>query len=59
VQDLFKALADPIRREILFLVVKRDLTVTEINNHLNLPPSTLSHHLMILYQSGLVTKKKI
>jgi DNA-binding transcriptional ArsR family regulator len=54
--DVFKALADPTRREILQLVCEDELTVTEISKrvaHLT-PQPGVSRHLAILRAAGLV-----
>jgi ArsR family transcriptional regulator, arsenate/arsenite/antimonite-responsive transcriptional repressor len=57
-QEIFKALADPSRREIIFLLMEQEHSVKEMSEKLHIPMSTLSHHLDILYNSGLVTKRK-
>ncbi|MGQ3481294.1 ArsR/SmtB family transcription factor [Paenibacillus sp. TY11] len=57
-QDIFKAMADPTRREIISILIQQDLTVKEVNQRINIPDSTLSHHLEILYRSGLVSKRR-
>lgn len=56
--DVFKGLADPTRREILSLLKDKDLNVGEIGEHFSITTASLSHHLNILYEAGLVTKEK-
>lgn len=56
--DVFKGFADPTRREILSLLKDRDLNVSEIAEHFSISTASLSHHLNILYNSGLVTREK-
>ncbi len=51
---VFKALADPTRREILALLSERDLTAGEIAAHFNMSWPSISHHLSILKQAGLI-----
>ena len=51
---LFKALNDPTRRNILELLKKKDLTAGEIADSFAISKPTLSHHLDILRQAGLV-----
>lgn len=58
-QKVFKALADETRREILFLLMEKEMSVKEILEQVSIPNSTLSHHLEILYNSGLVSKRKV
>lgn len=50
----FKALNDPTRREILELLNKEDLTAGEIANHFSMTKPSISHHLDLLKQAGLV-----
>ncbi|EXY04618.1 MULTISPECIES: autorepressor SdpR family transcription factor [Bacillus cereus group] len=56
--DLFKALADPTRRNILDLLKERDLTSGEIASHFNMSKPSISQHLNILKQSNLVKNRK-
>mgnify|MGYP002542313864 CR=1 FL=1 len=51
---VFKALADPTRREILALLSTRDMAAGEIAAHFNLSWPSISHHLSILKQAGLI-----
>ncbi|MEI6680424.1 MAG: autorepressor SdpR family transcription factor [Mariniphaga sp.] len=50
----FKALNDPTRREILELLNKRDLTAGEIADRFKMTKPSISHHLDLLKQAGLV-----
>ena len=50
----FKALNDPTRRQILELLNKGDLTAGEIANQFNITRPSISHHLDLLKQAGLV-----
>ncbi len=58
VLEICKALADPNRLRILMSFQKRELCVCEITEMLGLAPSTVSKHLLILKQAGLVTNLK-
>lgn len=55
---LFKALNDPTRREILQLLKKSDLTAGEIADQFSISRPSISHHLEILKQAGLVSSRK-
>ena len=55
---LFKALNDPTRREILELLKKGDLTAGEIADQFNISKPSISHHLDLLKQAGLVQSVK-
>jgi DNA-binding transcriptional ArsR family regulator len=58
VNSLFKALNDTTRREILEMLKKRDLTAGEIANRFNISKPSISHHLDLLKQAGLVQAMK-
>lgn len=57
-QDTFKALSDGTRREILRLLRERDLTAGEIAEKFSISKPSISHHLSILKQAGLVLDEK-
>jgi len=50
----FKALNDSTRREILELLNDRDLTAGEIADKFEMSKPSISHHLDLLKQAGLV-----
>lgn len=56
--SLFKALNDKTRREILELLKKSDLTAGEIANQFKISKPSISHHLDLLKQAGLVQSVK-
>lgn len=56
--DVWNALADPTRRQILTLLKKSDLNAGEIAEQFNMTKPSISHHLNILKQAGLVTSQK-
>jgi ArsR family transcriptional regulator len=49
-----KALADKTRQKIMRLICCQRLSVTEIVEKLNVTQPTVSHHLAILHEAGLV-----
>ena len=55
---IFKALNDPTRREIIELLKKQDLTAGEIADHFSISKPSISHHLDLLKQAGLVDSAK-
>lgn len=55
---LFKALNDPIRREILKYLREGDLNAGEIANRFQISKPSISHHLEILKQADLVNAEK-
>lgn len=56
--EIFKAIADPTRLQILYLLKFRDFYVSELEEVLDRPQSTISHHLNILKNIGLVISSK-
>jgi ArsR family transcriptional regulator, arsenate/arsenite/antimonite-responsive transcriptional repressor len=55
---VYKALADPTRRDILNLLRNRDLTAGEIADHFRISKPSISHHLNLLKQADLVHAEK-
>lgn len=55
---LFKALNDPTRREILELLKQRDMTAGDIAARFDMSFPSISHHLDLLKQAGLVEAVK-
>ena len=56
--DIFKALNDATRREILDLLKEKDLSAGEIADAFNISKPSISHHLDILKRADLVTSEK-
>jgi ArsR family transcriptional regulator len=55
---MFKALSDPIRRKILFMLKKQDMTAGEIAERFDISKPSISHHLSILKQAGMVMDER-
>lgn len=55
---LFKALNDQTRREILEMLQKKDMTAGDIADRFNISKPSISHHLDLLKQAGLVEAVK-
>ena len=56
--DIFKALNDPARREILKMLQKQDMTAGDIASRFEMTAPSISHHLDKLKRAGLVTTVK-
>lgn len=54
VDTTMRALADPTRREILRALRKGDLTAGEIAERFPITAASVSHHLGVLKEAGLV-----
>lgn len=57
-QQTFKALSDPTRREILKLLRNGEQSAGEICQHFSTSGATISHHLSILKDAGLILDEK-
>lgn len=57
-QQSFKALSDPIRRDILHLLQRGPMAAGDIAAKFNVSGATVSHHLSILREAGLVLDEK-
>jgi len=57
-KDIWNAMADPTRREILTMLQQKDMTAGEIVDCFEVSGATISHHLKILREAGLVTSEK-
>ena len=57
-QHRLKALADPIRREILNLLKKGRLSAGEISDHFPVTDASVSRHLSVLKEADLIRDKR-
>ena len=58
INEVFRALGDPTRREILRLLRESDMTAGEIADRFPLAKSTLSGHFNVLKYAGLIVAEK-
>lgn len=56
--DVFKALADPTRRKILELLASGDKNAGDIADAFNITKPSISHHLAILKNAGLIMDER-
>ena len=56
--ETFKALSDPVRREILNLLKGGRLTAGEIAGRFDMPAATVSYHLSQLKKAGLIFESR-
>lgn len=57
--DVFQAIADPTRREVLRLLADREMSVGTISGHFPISRTAVSKHLRILADGGLVKQHKV
>lgn len=55
---VFKALGDEVRLKLLHLVRDQEVCVCDLVALFGMAQGTLSHHLSVLHQAGLVTVRK-
>ena len=56
--DAFKALSVPTRRKILELLQEKSLNAGEIADYFHITKPSISHHLTILKNSGLIVDER-
>jgi ArsR family transcriptional regulator len=56
--DTFKALSDPIRREILLMLRSGPLSAGEIGKNFDITGASISYHLSQLKKAGLVMETR-
>jgi len=61
VAPLLKALAEPVRLRLMSLVASREggeACVCDLNDAFDLSQPTISHHLKVLHEAGLLDREK-
>ncbi len=56
--NIYKALGDERRQNIIYLLLEKEMCVCEILTALECNQSTVSHHLRILENAGVVTSRR-
>ena len=58
-RDIFQAIADPTRREIINLIVLQAMTPNALAEQFDTSRQAVSKHIRILNECGLVTTKQL
>jgi len=61
VASMFKALSDPVRLRLLALIACHDggeACVCEVTGAFEVSPPTISHHLKVLREAGMITAER-
>ena len=53
-RDVFQAIADPTRREIIDLIARQSLNLNAVSDHFDISRPAISKHIKILTECGLV-----
>ena len=56
--ELFKALADPTRREILRLLGGGEKSAGELAEHFDMTKPSISHHFSVLKEGDLISSRR-
>lgn len=54
-QGVFRALADPTRRDILVMLKDRDMTIAQVADNFDMTRAAVKKHLTMLSDGGLIT----
>jgi DNA-binding transcriptional ArsR family regulator len=55
---IFKALADPTRRQVLRLLGDREMTAGELAEHFEMTKPSMSHHFAVLKEADLIRSRR-
>ncbi|MCC6456928.1 MAG: helix-turn-helix transcriptional regulator [Caldilineaceae bacterium] len=58
VVEVFKALSDTTRAQLIYLLTRREYNVNEISRYVSVSPSAVSHHLAKLRAARLVRTRR-
>ena len=58
-RDVFQAIADPTRREILDLIAHRSMNLNSIAENFEMSRPAISQHIKILTECGMVVVKQV
>lgn len=53
-RDVFQAIADPTRRQIIHLLAKRSLNLNAVTDNFNVSRPAISKHIKVLTECGLI-----
>ena len=56
--EMFSALSDATRRQILIMLLEDDMAVTDVADPFDMSLPAISKHLNILSKAGLITQEK-
>jgi DNA-binding transcriptional ArsR family regulator len=57
--DVFQAIADPSRRQMLMMLSKNSMTINSIAENFDMSRPAVSKHIKVLYNGGFITIKDI
>jgi len=57
-RDVYQAIADPVRRDIIKLLMKDTMNINEVAKNYEISRPAVSKHLKILNECGIISTKK-
>jgi len=57
--DAFQVIADPSRRQMLFMLAKDSMTINNLAENFDMSRPAVSKHVKILYNAGFISIKDI
>lgn len=58
-RDVFQAIADPTRRQIINLIARNSMNLNSIAENFRISRPTVSQHIKILHECGLIDIEKV
>ena len=58
-RDVFQAIADPTRREIIAMIAQKPLNINSLTEKFDMSRQAVSLHVKILEECGLITLKQL
>lgn len=58
IQNTLRALSDPIRREILYMLKQRSMSAGDIVSHFDVTGASISRHLSVLKDADLIRDRR-
>jgi DNA-binding transcriptional ArsR family regulator len=58
-RDVFQAIADPTRREIIDLLAKQPMNLNSIAEHFDITRPAISNHIRILNECGIIVIEQV
>src|SRR5882672_10769681 len=58
-RDVFQAIADPTRREIINLIANSRMTLSAIKENFEISRPAISNHIKILHECGIISIEQI
>lgn len=57
--DVFQAIADPTRREVLRLLTEQEMPISQITAHFPMSRTAIAKHLHVLSEAELISGRKV